>query len=121
MPRKSKKILEELQNADGKNETFQPTNLSMIWGATGIDKYATLDSDAYTKQIKEMNLSDLRRHSLKIGIVPAMSRERIEKQLIVKFKQHVSNYQKPANANLHPKDFSSDKLKKALDVMSGVK
>lgn len=121
MPRKSKKILEQLTQTDGKQENFQPTTLSQIWGDTGIDKYTTLDWNVYLKQIKEMNLSDLRRHSLKIGIVPAMSRERIEKQLVIKFKQHISNYQRPVNTNLHPKDLSADKLKKALDVMSSVK
>jgi hypothetical protein len=121
MPRKSKKKLEELTQTDGKQEKFIPTTLSQIWGDTGLNKYATLDENIYLKQIKGMNLSDLRQHSLKIGIVPAMSRERIEKQLIVKFKQHVSNYRKPINTNLHPKDLSGDKLKKALEVMSAVK
>ncbi len=121
MPRKSKKKLEELTQTDGKQETFQPTTLSQIWGDTGTDKYKTLNVEDYIKQLKEMNLSDLRRHSLKIGIVPAMSRERIEKQLIIKFRQHINLYRKPANTSIHPKDISNEKLKKALDVMSGVK
>ena len=121
MPRKSKKKLEELAQTDGKIETFQPTTLSQIWGDTGIDRYKTLDVEDYIKELKEMNLSDLRRHSLKIGIVPSMSRERIEKQLIIKFRQHINLYKKPMSTTIHPKDMSNDKLKKALDVMSGVK
>lgn len=122
MPRKSKKKLLELTQVDGKNETFQPTTLMQILGDTGITKYGTLDSNVYNKQIKEMNLSDLQSHALKIGIVPSMSRERLEKQLIMKFGQWVSQYQKPINrAVINPKDLSQEKYKKALEIMSAVK
>lgn len=121
MPRKTKKKLEEFTQTDGKQETFKPTTLSQIFGDNGLEKYKTLDVEEYIKQLKEMNLSDLRRHSLKFGIVPSMNRERIEKQLVTKFRQHINLYKKPSNTSIHPKDISNDKIRKALDVMSVVK
>lgn len=122
MPRKSKKKLNELIQTDAKDEKFQPTTLMQIIGSdTGLWKYGTMEASVYEKQIKEMNLSDLQNHALKIGMVPSMSRDRIEKQLLVKFAQWVGQYKKPVNKNVHEKDLPKDKLKAALDIMSAVK
>ncbi len=119
MPRKKK--IQELNQIDGKQEKFIPTTLSQIWGDTGIDKYKTLDIEVYKNQLKSMNLSDLRTHAVKIGLIPNKERERLEKQLIVEFRKYANLYQKPQDLNIHPKDISKEKLKAALDIMSEAK
>ena len=118
MPRKKK--IEELKQTDGKNETFKPTLLSQIWGDTGMGRYKTLNKDEYTKTIKSMNLADLRKESIRVGIVPNMHRERLEKQLLVEFQRFVNLYQKPTSGS-EPPNVNSDKVKKALDILSAVK
>ena len=119
--KKTKKKLTELKQIDGKEEKFVPSTLAQVLGDTGLDKYKTSDKEVYKNQINAMNLADLRRHAIKIGILPNMQRERLVKQLLVEFNKHYNLYRKPASDITHPKDMNSSDLKKALDIMSAVK
>jgi len=119
MPRKKK--INELIQTDGKKETFVATTLQQILGDKGISKYGHLDVNRYSQQLKGYNLAELRNHAIKIGIVPSMNRDRIERQLLIEFKKYVNMYQKP-ETNITPvKDIAVDKLEAARKVMSGAK
>lgn len=125
-----KKKLQELQQVDGKihpednvkveEVKVQPTLLSQIWGDIGLGKYNTLDKEVYLKRIKAMNSADLRKESIRVGIVPVAHRERLEKQLVVEFQRFVNLYHKPNN-DIKQIDGKDDKYKKALEIMSAVK
>lgn len=118
MPRKKK--LEQLNQIDGKKEDFKPAKLSQLFGDNGLWKYNTMEEEVYKKQLKGMNLSDLRRHAVKIGLVPNKERERLEKQLVIEFRKHTNLYKPPQNPH-KPTDIPKDKLQQALDIMSAVK
>lgn len=118
--KKQPKKLIELNQVDGKNEKFMPSTIAQIFGESGLSKYKTLDETIYTKEIKSMNLSDLRNHAIKIGLMPNKERERLEKQLLIEFRKHVHLFQKP-DAIFDPKKMSAEERKTALDILSAVK
>lgn len=117
----NKKKINELIQTDGKKETFIATTLQQILGDNGFSKYGHLELDKYISQLKEYNLADLRKHAIKIGIVPSMNRDRIERQLLIEFKKYVTMYQKPQSNIPHLRDIPMDKLEAARKVMNGVK
>ena len=106
--------LEEMSQTHGKEENFQPTSLDQIWGDTGLTKYGTMDAKSYEAKIKDMNRTDLFRHSTTVGIVPIDDRANLEKRLLREFKKHVSAYRRPHDEGTPKTKLSAD-AKKILE------
>ena len=91
-----KSKLDSMAQVHGKTEgNTTPTTLNQIWGDDGIWKYSTMNVDQYKVQLDEYNVTDLRRHASKVGIIPVESRARLQDSLIREFKKHVSAYNVP--------------------------
>ena len=117
MPRKktstkaagSKKSLKNLSQTHGKQDKFAPTPLDQVWGESGLNKYGTMDEEAYNNYLDTLTRVDLQMHASEVGIVPVDNRERLEKTLLGEFRKHVSAYTKPATSD------SEIKTRKDLD------
>ena len=92
-----KKVLDEMEQVHGKEEEYEATTLDQIWGDTGMDKYGTFKEEEYKSYIDELNKTDLQQHAIKLGLVPVRDRGRLTKNLIIAFKQHISQYKKPVD------------------------
>lgn len=90
-----KSSLDNLSQAHGKEEQFQPSSLDQIWGDTGISKYKTLDKEEYQRQINDMNKSDLQTHATKVGLVPVDDSNLLRRRLTKEFEKHISAYKTP--------------------------
>ena len=106
--KKSSKSLKNLSQAHGKEEKFEPTTLEQIWGDDGSTAYGTLNENAYTKQVDDMNMSDLQAHASTVGIIPIDNRNTLRERLLREFRKHVSSYKKPVQesssaAHIDPK------------------
>ena len=93
--KKSSKSIKNLSQAHGKEEKFEPTTLEQIWGDDGSTAYGTLNENAYTKQVDDMNMSDLQAHASTVGIIPIDNRSTLRERLLREFRKHVSSYKKP--------------------------
>jgi|TARA_R110000823_G_scaffold94553_1_gene206660 hypothetical protein len=106
--KKSSKSIKNLSQAHGKEEKFEPTTLEQIWGDDGSTAYGTLNENAYTKQVDDMNMSDLQAHASTVGIIPIDNRSTLRERLLREFRKHVSSYKKPVQesssaAHIDPK------------------
>jgi hypothetical protein len=106
--KKSSKSIKNLSQAHGKEEKFEPTTLEQIWGDDGSTAYGTLNENAYTKQVDDMNMSDLQAHASTVGIIPIDNRSTLRERLLREFRKHVSSYKKPVQesssaAHMDPK------------------
>jgi hypothetical protein len=110
----SKKSLESLSQAHGKEEKFQATTLEQVWGDTGHTKYGTTDTNEYIRQLDEMNKSDLQSHARVIGFVPIDDRVTLTNKLITEFNKYVSGFKKPLQQP-HPGESLSRKARKIMD------
>ena len=93
--KKATKSVKNLSQAHGKEEKFEPTTLEQIWGDDGSTTYGTLNENAYTKQVDDMNMSDLQTHASTVGIIPIDNRNTLRERLLREFRKHVSSYKKP--------------------------
>jgi hypothetical protein len=111
MPRKPK--LEELLQTDGELQSaeFIPTTLDQIMGDTGIGKYGTMNESDYEQKLTEMNKSDLYAHASQVGIMPIDSRDRLVKNLLRQFKNHVTSFRRPKMTIPGLKPISADVMK----------
>ena len=112
----SKKKLESLNQAHGKNEANKPrpTTLEQVWGDDGLWKYKTADADEYEKSIKGMTWVDLQAHATRHGLIPTGTRPALEKKLINEFKKHMSTYNVSTAEQKAPQQVS-DKVRKILE------
>ena len=92
-----RKSVKNLSQTHGKEDKFEPTTLEQIWGADGSSAYGTLNENAYTKQVDDMNLSDLQTHASTVGIIPIDNRQTLRERLLREFRKHVSSYKKPVH------------------------
>ena len=92
-----RKSVKNLSQTHGKEEKFEPTTLEQIWGDDGSSAYGTLNENAYTKQVDDMNLSDLQTHASTVGIIPIDNRQTLRERLLREFRKHVSSYKKPVH------------------------
>lgn len=119
--------LSNLKQIDGKirkeeeqeNPQYEPTTLSQLFGeSTGSERYGTLDLEEYKTQLAEMNTSELQRHAVeKAHVVPAVSRERLEKRLVLEFQKYTSGFLVP---KIKPRK-EKEPSKEALRIMAEVK
>ncbi len=122
----NKKItkLSDLNQVDGKLHKDSPTTLDQILGA-GFHKYNNINEENYSSLISNMNVAELRSHSIKIGIIPNSNRDRLIKQLLGEFKKYNSTFKKPgftdANVKLNSTKAGQKKLDTAMNIMRGVK
>jgi hypothetical protein len=87
--------LTQLAQADGKDEKFVPTTLDQIWGE-GIDhKYGTSSFEAYQEQIEAMDTAELYEHARKHGVVPVDDKERVRRNLLRAFREHIQSFRQP--------------------------
>ena len=56
-----------------------------------------LMKNAYTKQVDDMNMSDLQAHASTVGIIPVDNRHTLRERLLREFRKHVSAYRKPVH------------------------
>jgi|TARA_Y100000361_G_C11090174_1_gene305992 hypothetical protein len=112
----SKKKLESLNQAHGKNEANkpQPTTLEQVWGDDGLWKYKTADAEEYQKNIKGMTWVDLQAHATRHGLIPTGTRPALEKKLISEFKKHMSAYNVSTAEQQAPQEIS-DEARKILE------
>jgi hypothetical protein len=92
-----RKSVKNLSQTHGKEENFEPTTLDQIWGDDGSSTYGTLNENAYTKQVDDMNMSDLQAHASTVGIIPIDNRQTLRERLLREFRKHVSSYKKPVH------------------------
>ena len=93
-------------------ENYETTTLDELWGETGLARYSTNDLEEYTNSLTEMNGTDLRRHAIEVArVVPALSRERTEKRLILEFKKHVAASRVPKHSQKPEQPASKEILK----------
>lgn len=127
MPKTIKK-LSDLKQIDGKvrkeeekdNPEYEITSLDQLWhgDAVGFSKYKTMDLEEYKTQLAEYNTSELQRHAVEVAhVVPAISRERLEKRLVLEFQKHINAYRVPKLNKKKDKEPS----KEALRIMAEVK
>ena len=121
-PRKAKKTqakrarkIEDLSQAHGKEETFQPTTLDQIWGDTGISEYRTMDEEEYRQEIDAMNKSDLQSHASKKGLIPIDDRNTLVKRLMDQFRSHVNQYRRPEQIVDNSAEKLTEKDKRTLE------
>ncbi len=95
-----RKSIKNLSQAHGKEEKFEPTTLDQIWGDDGTSTYGTLNENAYTIQLDDMNLSDLQAHASTVGIIPVDNRHTLRERLVREFRKHVSAYKKPVQESI---------------------
>ncbi len=96
---------------------IQLTTIDQVFGDTGMGTFGTLDEAEYTATLKEMNRTDLDRHASKHGIIPVHQRGRLEKDLLTKFKRHVSSYRMPVQPESKIKS-EKDLPKKVLKILA---
>jgi len=92
-----RKNVKNLSQTHGKEEEFEPTTLEQIWGDDGTSAYGTLNENAYTKKVDDMNMSDLQAHASTVGIIPIDNRHTLRERLLREFRKHVSSYKKPVH------------------------
>ena len=93
------KKINKLKQVHGKQENFKPTTLDQIWGDEGLGLYSTLNEEEYINSISELNMTDLQRHAIKVGVVPDHQMSITKKRLIAAFQKHISNYKFPQEPN----------------------
>jgi hypothetical protein len=97
---------------DSDKPKYQPTTLSQLWGETnGSERYGTQDIEEYTNFLKELNTADLREHATKVNVVPAASRERLEKRLLIEFQKYTIGFQPVQQLSKKEKPVSKEVLK----------
>lgn len=103
----------DIKKINGKVENFQPTSLDQIWGDTGINKYGTLDLEAYKNSLNDLNMSDLQSHARKLGVFPTDGRENLIKKLVKEFNSFSNSFKMPKQVNQN-----STPSKAALKILS---
>lgn len=131
MKNKITKLSDLTQQIDGKlheNEgeskaSFVPTRLDQILSGNNVfNRYATLNEDAYLKEIEGMNLAELRTHAVKLGaFVPSSNRERLLKQLRAEFHKYTTNLKGRPDFSDSNLKLNNNKLKAGMDIMRAVK
>ena len=122
MPRKAKKTakkttakaskLDQMSQAHGKEENYQPTTLDQIWGDTGQTRYGHLDIEKYEKSLNEMTKADIQAEAHRIGIVPIDNREQLHRRLLTEFKKYSTGFTKPSTSENQTKpDISEEGLR----------
>ena len=106
-----KKSVKNLSQTHGKEEKFEPTTLSQIWGDDGLSTYGTLNENAYTIELDNMNMSDLQTHASTVGIIPIDNRQTLRERLLREFRKHVSAYKKPVHAAESPSRIDPEVMK----------
>lgn len=106
--------MKKLKQVTGDVEKFEKTTLDQILGLKGDVLYGTMDKTEYEIRLKSLNKTDLQLHAAKCGIVPIDDRQRLERNLIRKFQEHVASFQKPKSPNIKNKKVS----KNVLDILS---
>ncbi len=109
---------------DDKNQEskYEITSLDQLWhgDSIGFGKYKTDNLDEYKEFISpdNMNTAELRRHAVEVAhVVPATSRERLEKRLVLEFQKHWAGFRQAKIKPVKDKEPS----KEALKIMSEVK
>ena len=106
-----KKSIKNLSQTHGKEEKFEPTTLSQIWGDDGLDSYGTMEEEKYESRIDDMNMSDLQAHASTVGIIPIDNRATLRERLVREFRKHVAAYRKPAHLSVAPPTVSKEVMK----------
>jgi hypothetical protein len=106
-----KKKVNELKQAHGKEEKFQPTSLDQVWGDEGLGKYKTLDLEKYDNFLTGLTKTDIQKHAAEIGIVPIDNRDMLKRKLVGEFKKHVAGYRKPPSSTQKESKPSKDVVK----------
>jgi len=77
----------------GKEEAIKrpPSSLDEILGES-ISIYTAQNSEEYSRQLAEMNISDLQTHAYKIGLVPTPDRKVLTDRLMKEFVKWNSRY-----------------------------
>lgn len=92
---KKTKKMENMTQAHGKVEEFEPSTLEQIWGADGMDTYNTLEVGEYENQLKGMAKVDMQAHATKVGLIPIDNMDILKQRLVKQFKNHVATYRRP--------------------------
>ena len=106
-----RKSVKNLSQTHGKEEKFEPTTLDQIWGDDGTSTYGTLNENAYTLQLDDMNMSDLQAHASTVGIIPVDNRQTLRERLLREFRKHVSAYKKPIHETEPPTHVDPEVMK----------
>jgi len=106
-----RKSVKNLSQTHGKEEKFEPTTLDQIWGDDGTSTYGTLNENAYTVQLDDMNMSDLQAHASTVGIIPVDNRQTLRERLLREFRKHVSAYKKPIHETEPPTHVDPEVMK----------
>jgi hypothetical protein len=92
----SKRKVDKVIEAHGKEDTTQPTRLEQVWGYNELSKYGTLEADVYQRSLDEMNRTDLEAHARKVGVIVLESTARLKGELVKAFDNYVFYLRKPA-------------------------
>jgi hypothetical protein len=110
--KKSKELLNQNVEVDGRSLSNNPTALEQIWGYDGLSKYGTLDVEEYTAKINDMLPVDLQNHAREVGLRPDVEVKVLKERLLREFQLHVASYKgaaKPvinSSAKSLPKDIN---------------
>ena len=58
--------MENMTQAHGKVEEYEPSTLEQVWGSDGLDTYNTLDKEEYENQLNGMAKVDMQAHATKV-------------------------------------------------------
>lgn len=103
---------------NGQDSSNKPTTLDEVWGYDRLSEYGTLDVEKYKEEISNLNLADLHGHAIAKGVLPADSREKTIKRLLVAFDQYKS---KVARKAAPASNVSKEKAEQIRKIMSNFK
>jgi hypothetical protein len=92
---KKTKKLQDMQQAHGKVEQFEPSTLEQIWGDDGSGTYGTSNENEYLEQLNGMAKVDMQAHATKVGLIPIDNMDILRSRLVKEFRRHLNLYQKP--------------------------
>lgn len=81
-----KKVLEDMQIADGKSELEKIRDLEKILGVHEVNPFRTNNLEIFQENLAEMNLTDMQRLAVKSGLLPSGNKTALKNKLLKEFK-----------------------------------
>ena len=93
--KKATKKLESLDQANGKIEeknSIQKTKeLEAVLGINEVNPFGTSDASVFEDGLAQMNLTDMQRLAVRVGVMPSSNRTTLKNKLKRKFKSQSKN------------------------------
>lgn len=85
----------QLIETNGREESFEPTNLEQIMGFNELNRYNTLDASVYEMNLSEMNGVDLQDEARRVGAMILEDPVRLRNSLKKEFEGYIASLHRP--------------------------